>query len=70
VTQVQSGTPASRAGITRGSVITKLGDVTVRSSDSLGTAIRSHRPGDSVTVTWVNSSGTHNATVNLGGVNP
>jgi serine protease Do len=66
----QAGTPASSAGITRGSVITKLGGVTVTSSDTLGKAIRSHRPGESVTVTWVSASGTHNATVKLAGVNP
>ncbi len=70
VTQVSAGTPAAGAGITRGSVITKLGGTTVTSSDTLGKAIRSHKPGESVTVTWVNSSGTHNATVNLAGVNP
>jgi len=66
----QAGTPASSAGITRGSVITKLGGVTVTSPDTLGKTIRSHRPGESVTVTWVSSSGTHNATVKLAGVNP
>jgi S1-C subfamily serine protease len=70
VTQVQSGTPAANAGITRSSVITKLGDANVTSADTLGKAIRSHKPGDSVTVTWVNTSGTHNATVSLAGVNP
>ena len=70
VSQVQSGTPAAGAGITRSSVITQLGGVSVTSSDTLGKAIRSHKPGESVGVTWVNSSGTHNATVTLAGVNP
>ncbi len=66
----QSGTPAASAGITRGSVITSLGGSTVTSSETLGTAVRSHKPGDSVTVKWVNTSGTHSATVSLAGVNP
>ena len=66
----QSGTPASDAGITRGSVITNVGGVTVTSSESLGAAVRSHKPGDRVTVKWVNASGTHTATVSLAGVNP
>ncbi|HSS61407.1 MAG TPA: trypsin-like peptidase domain-containing protein [Candidatus Limnocylindrales bacterium] len=66
----QQGTPAADAGITRYSVITKVGDSAVTSADTLGTAIKSHQPGDSVTVNWVNSSGSHSATVTLAGVNP
>jgi S1-C subfamily serine protease len=66
----QTGTPAANAGISRYSVIVKLGDSAVTSADSLGTAVKSHQPGDSVSVTWVNSSGTHTATVTLAGVNP
>ena len=64
------GTPAAAAGITRGSVITKLGDSAVTSSDTLGTAVRSHKPGDSVSITWVSPTGTHSANVTLAGVNP
>jgi S1-C subfamily serine protease len=66
----QAGTPAANAGISRYSVITRVGDNDVTSADSLGTAVKSHQPGDSVSVTWVNSSGTHTATVTLAGVNP
>jgi S1-C subfamily serine protease len=66
----QPGTPAYRAGIGRYSVITKVGGSDVTSADSLGTAVKSHQPGDSVSVTWVNSSGSHTATVTLAGVNP
>jgi S1-C subfamily serine protease len=66
----QSGTPAASAGITRGSVIVEVGGHAVTSSDSLGSAVRSHKPGDRVTVKWINSSGTHTATVSLAGVNP
>jgi S1-C subfamily serine protease len=52
-------------------VITKIGGTTVTSSDSLGTAIRSHRPGDRVSVSWTTQAGTtRSATVTLGGVNP
>lgn len=66
----QSGSPAATAGISRYSVIVKVGDTGVTSADSLGTAVKSHQPGDSVSITWVNSSGTHTATVTLAGVNP
>ncbi|TMD40886.1 MAG: PDZ domain-containing protein [Chloroflexi bacterium] len=65
-----SGTPAASAGIGRGSVITKVGGSAVTSAESLGTAVKSHQPGDSVSVTWVDQSGTHTATVTLAGVNP
>jgi len=65
-----SGTPAASAGITRGSVITKVGGSAVTSSDTLGTAVKSHKPGETVSVTWVNTSGTHTANVTLAGVNP
>lgn len=67
---VQPGSPAASTGMTRNSVITSIGGATVNTADDLGAAIRSHRPGDSVSVTWVNASGTHTATVSLGGVNP
>ena len=71
VVGVQSGSPAASAGLTAGSVITKIGGTTVTSSDSLGTAIRSHRPGDRVSVSWTTQAGTtRSATVTLGGVNP
>jgi S1-C subfamily serine protease len=66
----QPGTPAANAGIGRYSVITRVGGSDVTSADSLGTAVKSHQPGDSVSVTWVNSSGTHTASVTLAGVNP
>ncbi|MEP6751901.1 MAG: trypsin-like peptidase domain-containing protein [Candidatus Dormiibacterota bacterium] len=70
VVTVQPGSPAESAGITPGAVITKVGGTTISDSASLGTAIRSHRSGDRVSVTWTNQSGTHTATLTLAGVNP
>ena len=70
VTGVQPGSPAEAAGITAGSVITSLGGQAVTSSDTLGSAVRSHQAGDRVSVTWISSSGNHSATVTLAGVNP
>jgi len=51
-------------------VITNVGGTSVTSSETLGTAIRAHQPGERVSVTWVDSSGTHTGTVTIGGVNP
>src|SRR5206468_1290984 len=70
VINVQSDSPADNGGLTRGSVITRVGGSTVTSADSLGTAIRAHKPGESVSVTFVNSSGSRTVTVTLAGVNP
>jgi S1-C subfamily serine protease len=69
---VESAVPggaAANAGIGRLSVITKVGGSTIATIDDLGTAVRSHKPGEKVSVTWVDQSGTHTTTVTLGGVN-
>jgi S1-C subfamily serine protease len=70
VVSVLPGLPAESVGITQNSVITKLGGQSVTSSDTLGTAIRAHKPGEQVSVTWVDQRGTHTATLTLSGVNP
>jgi len=68
---VQSGSPAAAAGITAGSVITRVGGTNVTSAAALGTAIKSHRPGDRVSVTWTAQGGAmRTATVTLGAINP
>ncbi|HSP09665.1 MAG TPA: trypsin-like peptidase domain-containing protein [Candidatus Dormibacteraeota bacterium] len=69
VETVVSGGAAANAGIGRLSVITRLGSSTISTIDDLGTAVRSHKPGEKVSVTWVDSSGTHTTTLTLGGVN-
>ena len=70
VVTVQPGSPAESAGITVGSIITKVGGTTIASSAALGTAIRSHKSGDRVSVTWTDDRGTHTTTLTLAGVNP
>jgi S1-C subfamily serine protease len=70
VAAVVPSAPASSAGITRYSVITSVGGTPITNIDDLGNALLAHRPGQQVSITWVNSSGTHTATVTLGGVNP
>src|SRR6202171_3741705 len=67
---VQAGYAAAGAGIARNSVITSAGGSQITTVDTLGTAIRAHRPGEQISITWVNTSGTHTATVTLAGVNP
>ena len=70
VVAVVPDSPASSIGMPRDSVITNLGGQTIDSADTLGPAIKSHKPGDRVSVTWVDASGTHSGTATLAGVNP
>ena len=65
VTGVGSGSPAEKAGITSGSVITSLGGSSISSTSDLRKAIQRHKPGDQVSVTWVDQQGDHTATVTL-----
>lgn len=62
---VVKGAPAESAGIARGSVITAVNGQSVNSGDALGPLLHAHRPGSTVQVTWVDSSGTHTANVQL-----
>jgi S1-C subfamily serine protease len=50
-------TPASTAGITAGDVITAVNGKAVGSPDSLTAILQNYRPGDTVSVTWVDTSG-------------
>jgi S1-C subfamily serine protease len=66
VTGVVAGSPAEGAGIGRYAVITAAAGMSIDSSATLGTALHSHKPGDQVAVTWVDSNGTsQTATVTL-----
>jgi len=63
---VVPNTPAARAGLTGGDVITAVDDRTVRSMGSLTTVLQTLRPGALVTVQWLDPSGLqHSATVQL-----
>jgi S1-C subfamily serine protease len=50
VTDVRSGTPASKAGIRRGDVITKVDGKAIANPEELRDAVRALRPGQEVTV--------------------
>jgi S1-C subfamily serine protease len=66
VAGVADGSPAARAGLSAGDVITSVGGTAVQSAEGVSSAIKSHSPGDRVTVTWTDTAGTsHSATVTL-----
>ena len=63
---VVSDGPADQAGIGAGDVVTAVGGTTVADADDLTTALAAQDPGDRVSVTWTDTTGTsHTATVTL-----
>ena len=66
VEQVEAGSPAGQAGITTGDTIVSVDGTTVSSSSDLGNALQGFKPGDVVTVGWVDADGAqHSASVTL-----
>ncbi len=66
VTQVSANSPASRAGLQRGDIITKVGDVTLDDSHSYLNTLYTYKPGDTVTLTVVRGNQTMTVAVALG----
>ena len=66
VEQVPSGGPADKAGLKPGDVITKIGDRLVYSYEDVAAAVRSHRPGDSVAITYTRNGSSSTVNVTLG----
>lgn len=65
VQEVTDGSTAAEAGIAPGDVITKVDDQLITGADSLVATIRSYRPGDEVTVTFVQEGETKTAQLTL-----
>ncbi|MFZ2175962.1 MAG: trypsin-like peptidase domain-containing protein [Rhodococcus sp. (in: high G+C Gram-positive bacteria)] len=65
VVEVTAGGPAEKAGIPKGAVITKVDDRVIDSGDALIAAIRSHAPGDTVSVTYTGADGSGRKTVEV-----
>jgi putative serine protease PepD len=66
ITTVEPGSAAAEAGLRRGDVVTRVDDQAITGSDDLIATIRSHRPGDRVTVTVVRDGDKEQAEVTLG----
>ena len=65
VADVDPTSPAGRAGIQQGDQIVSLGGKSVQSADDLTSAMRSHKPGDRVTVTFLRGQSRQSADVQL-----
>ncbi|HEX6935040.1 MAG TPA: trypsin-like peptidase domain-containing protein [Actinomycetes bacterium] len=66
VALISTGSTAEKAGLRVGDVITRVGDRTIEDADSLIAAIRSHRPGDEVTLTYQRDGAQDTVSVTLG----
>jgi putative serine protease PepD len=66
VEQVATGGPADKAGLKSGDIVTKIGDRLVYSYADVAAAVRSHRPNDTVPVTYTRDGNASTANVTLG----
>jgi len=63
---VESGSPAERAGVKQGDIVTKIGATAIDSPTTLSAAIRQASPGDVVKVSITRNGASHTLTVTLG----
>ena len=66
LTEVRSGTPAAKAGLQTGDVITRVDGHKVTNASELGQAIDAKRPGTKIGVTYLRNGSTHTVSVTLG----
>jgi putative serine protease PepD len=66
IADVDEGQPAAKAGLEQGDVITRVDDTKITSGSDLTSAIRSHEPGDRVTITYTRDGDQKTAEVTLG----
>jgi len=66
IANVASGSPAAGAGLQQGDVITAVDGTAVSSPADLAQQVRSHQPGDQVTITYSRGGNSTDAPVQLG----
>jgi hypothetical protein len=66
VSGVRPGSPAEKAGIAGGDIITQMGESPIKNLYDLTYALRAHRPGDVVEVAWEHGGKKLTAKVTLG----
>lgn len=66
ITTISKESSAEKAGLQKGDVITRIGDKTIEDADDVSVAVRSHKPGDKVTVNYVRNGKNDKVTAELG----
>ncbi len=66
ISRVVSGSPADKAGLQAGDVITKVGSTAITSADDLTASVDTFKPGDKVTLTIDRNGTTKSIVVTLG----
>jgi serine protease Do len=62
---ISKGGGAEKAGLKKGDIITKINDTKIEASDDLSKTVRSHKPGDKVTVTYLRDGKEQKVTAEL-----
>jgi putative serine protease PepD len=63
---VRPDTPAAKAGLRKGDVVTSIGGKTISNPDELASVINGFKPGDSVSLTYERGGRSHTVQVKLG----
>lgn len=66
IASVNPGSAGDEAGLQEGDIVTHVGDRVITDATSLIAAVRSHRPGDEIELTYVRDGQENTATVTLG----
>ncbi len=66
IASIEAGSPAAKAGLKAGDVVTKVDSQLIDDATGLIAAIRSHAPGQTVTLTYLRGGASHTAPVTLG----
>ena len=66
LTEVDANSPAQKVGLKSGDVVTQVDTQRIDDADALIAAVRSHAPGDTVTVTYLRGSTSKTARITLG----
>jgi S1-C subfamily serine protease len=62
IAQTVSGSPAAKAGLTAGDTITAIGGQSVTSAEDVAHALVQYHPGNSISVSWTDTSGQSHTT--------
>jgi putative serine protease PepD len=65
ISQVRAGTPAAKAALRSGDVVTAAAGTKVNSASELRAVINAHRPGDTISVTYTRGGQSHTVKVKL-----